>query len=156
MRTSSTNQLTVLNGLLLFSHSVEPNSATPWTAECQASLSCTVSWSLLKLMSIELVMPTISSCIIPFSSCPQSFPVSESFSMSWLFASGGWSFSFITFPSNEYSRLIFFRIYWFDLLTVQGTPKYLLQHHSSKASFLWHSAFFMVQLSHPYMTTGKP
>ena len=106
-------------------------------------------------MSIELVMPTISSCIIPFSSCPQSFPVSESFSMSWLFASGGWSFSFITFPSNEYSRLIFFRIYWFDLLTVQGTPKYLLQHHSSKASFLWHSAFFTVQLSHPYMTTGK-
>ena len=99
--------------------------------------------------------PTISSSVIPFSSCPQSFSVSESFSMNWLFASGGWSFSFITFPSNEYSRLIFFRIYWFDLLAVQGTLKYLLQHHSSKASILWRSAFFMVQLSHPYMTTGK-
>ena len=99
--------------------------------------------------------PTISSSVIPFSSCPQSFPVWESFSKSQLFASGGESFSFSTSPSNEYSGLIFFRIYWIDLLAVQGTLKCLLQCHSSKASILWRSAFFMVQLSHPHMTTGK-
>ena len=99
--------------------------------------------------------PTISSSVIPFSSCPQFFPVWESFSMSRLFASGGRSFNFITSPSNEYSGLIFFRIYWIDLLAVQGTLKHLLQRHSSKASILWHSAFLMVQLSHPHMTIGK-
>ena len=97
----------------------------------------------------------ISSSVVPFSSCPQSFPASESFPMSWLFASGGQSFSFSISPSNEYSGLISFRIDWFDLLAVQGTLKSLFQHHSSKTPVLWHSAFFMVRLSHPYMTTGK-
>ena len=93
----------------------------------------------------------------PFSSCPQSFPASASFPMSQLLASGGkyWSFSFNVSPSNEHPGLISFRMNWLDLLTVQGTLKSLLQHHSSKASILQHSAFFIVQLSHPHMTTGK-
>ena len=94
----------------------------------------------------------------PFSSCFQSFPASMSFPMSQFFTSSGpkyWSFSFSISPSNEYSGLISFRMDWLDLLAVQGTLKSLLQHHSSKESVLWHSAFFMVQLSHPYMTTGK-
>ena len=107
--------------------------------------------------------PTISSSLSPFSSCIQSFPASGSFPMSWFFLSGGgrdeipkyWNFSFSISPSNEYSGLIFFRMNWLDLLAVQGTLKSLLQHHSSKASVLQCSAFFMVQLSHPYMTTGK-
>ena len=101
--------------------------------------------------------PNISSSIIPFSSCLQSFPASGSSQMSQLFMSGGqcWSFSFNIRPPNEYSVLISFRMGWLDLLAVQGTLKNLLQHHSSKASILWHSAFFIVQLSHPYMTTGK-
>ena len=96
--------------------------------------------------------------IIPFSSCLQSFPAPGSFQMSQLFASGGHSigsFSFSISPSHEYSGLISFRMDWLDLLAVQETLKSLLQHHSSKASILWHSAFFIVQLSHPYMTTGK-
>ena len=97
--------------------------------------------------------PTILSSVIPFS-CLQSFPGSGSFLMSQLFASGGQSIG-ASAPSNEYSRLISFRINWFDILAVQGTLKSLLQHHSSKTSILRHSAFFMVQLSHPYMTTGK-
>ena len=93
----------------------------------------------------------------PFSSCPQSLPASESFPMSQLFAWGGqnWSFSFSIIPSKEIPGLISFRMDWLDLLAVQGTPKSLLQHHTSKASFFRHSAFFTVQLSHPYMTTGK-
>ena len=102
--------------------------------------------------------PTISSSVVPFSSSLQSFPASGSFPMSQFFKSGGQSiksFSFSISPSNEYSGLISFRIDWFDLLAVQGTLKSILQHHSSKASILWHSAFFIVQLSHPYMTTGK-
>ena len=92
-----------------------------------------------------------------FSSCLQSFPASGSFSMSQLFTSGDLSIvvCFSISPSNEYSGLISFRIDWFDLLAVQGTLKSLLQHHSLKASVLWCSAFFMVQLSHPYLTTGK-
>ena len=102
--------------------------------------------------------PAISSSVIPFSSCPQSFPASRSFLMSWLFAScgqsiGAWSFSFSI--SNEYSGLISFKSDWFDLLAVQGTPKSLLQHHSLKAPFLQRSTFFMVQLSQPYMTTEE-
>ena len=98
--------------------------------------------------------PTISLSVVPFSSRLQSFPESGSLPMSQFFTSGGkWSFSIS--PSNEYSGLISFRIDWFDLLAVQGTLKSLLQHHSSKASVLWQSAFFIVQLSHPYMTTGK-
>ena len=92
--------------------------------------------------------------VIPFSSCLQSFPASGSFQMSQSFASGGQGFNFSISFSNEYSGLISFRIDWFDLLAIQGTLKGLLQHHSSKAS-IWHSAFFIVQLSHPFMTTGK-
>ena len=102
--------------------------------------------------------PTISSSVVPFSSCPQSFPASGSFPVSQLFASGGrkfWSFSFNISPSNEHPGLISLRMVWLDLLAVQGTLKSLLPHHSSKASILWCSAFFIVQLSHPYMTTGK-
>ena len=102
--------------------------------------------------------PTISSSVNPFSSCLQSFPASGSFSVSQLFASGSQSigsFSFSISPANEYSGLISFRIDWFDL-PVQRTLKSLLQHHSSEASILQCSAFFIVQLSYPYMTTGKP
>ena len=103
--------------------------------------------------------PTISSSAVLFSSCLQSFPASVSFPVSQFFASGGQSIgvsaSIFISPSNEYSGLISFRIDWLDLLAVQGTLKSLLQHHSSKASILQHSAFFIVQLSHPYMTTGK-
>ena len=107
--------------------------------------------------------PTISSSVFPFSSCLQSFPASGSFQMNQFFASGirintlpkYWSFIFSISPSNEYLGLISFRMDWLDLLAVQATLKSLLQHHSSKASILLHSAFFIVQLSHPYMTTGK-
>ena len=102
--------------------------------------------------------PAISSSVIPFSSHLQPFPASGSFQMSQLFASGGQSIQVSAVsisPSNEYSGLISFRMDWLDLLAVQGTLKSLLQHHSSKASILWRSAFFTVQLSHPYMTTGK-
>ena len=126
----------------------------PWTAVHQASLSITNSWSLLKLMSIESVMPSNHLIlVIPFS-CLQYFPTSGYFPVTirW---SKYWSFSFSLSPSNEYSGLISFRMDWLDLLAVQRTLKSLLQHHSSKASILQCSAFFMVQLSHPYMTTGK-
>ena len=102
--------------------------------------------------------PAISSSVVPFSSCPQSLPASGSFPMSQLFAWGGQSigsFSFSISPSNEYPGLICFRMDWLDLFAVQGPLKSLLQHHSSKASILQHSAFFTVQFSHPYMTTGK-
>ena len=101
---------------------------------------------------------TISSCANPFFSSPQSFPASASFPMSWLFASGGRKYQSVSFsisPSNVYSGLTSFRIDGCDLLAVQGTLKSLLQHHSWKASILQCSAFFTVQLSHPYMTTGK-
>ena len=102
--------------------------------------------------------PTISSSVIPFSSCPQSFLASGSFSRSQAHCMRWpkyWSFSFSISLFNDYSGLIFFRMDWLDLLADQGTLKRLLQHHRSKASILWHSAFFIVQLSHPYMTTGK-
>ena len=131
---------------------------TLWTAACQVSLSITNSWSLLKLMSIESVMP--SSYLIlcrPLLIPPSIFPSIRVFSnesvlhIRW---PKYWSFSFSISPSNEYSGLISFRIDWLDLLAVQGTLKNL-QHCSSKASILWCSAFFIVQLSHPYMTTGK-
>ena len=101
---------------------------------------------------------TISSSVVPFSSCPQPFPTSGSFQIGQLFASGGQnigSFSFNISPSNEHPGLISFRMDWLDLLAIQGTLNSLLQHHSSKASILWCSVFFIVQLSHPYMTTGK-
>ena len=136
-----------------------PTLATLWTAARQASLSFPASQRLLRLISTESMMPSsISSSVTPFSVCPQSFPASGSFSVSQLFSSVWpkyWSFSFSISPSNEYSGSISFRIDWFDLFAVQGTLKSLLQHHSLKASLLWCSAFFMVQLSHPYMTTGK-
>ena len=98
--------------------------------------------------------PTISSYVVPFSSCLQSFPASGS-SKRVSSSPKYWSFSFNISPSNEYPGLISFRMDWLDLLALQGTLKSLLQHHSSKASILWHSAFFTVQISHPYMTTGK-
>ena len=101
--------------------------------------------------------PTISSSVVPFSSCPQSFPASGSFQMSQLCIRWPkyWSFNFSISPSNEHPGLISFRMDWLDLLAVHGTLKSLVQHHSSKASILWHSAFFIVQLSHPQMTAGK-
>ena len=132
---------------------------TPWTAAHQASLSFTISRSLLKFTSIESVMPSshlILCC--PLLQQPSVFPSIRVFSNELVLCIRWpkcWSFSFSISPSNEYSGLISFRIDWFDLLAVQGTLKSLLQHHSSKASILWCSAFFMVQLSHPYMTTGK-
>ena len=102
--------------------------------------------------------PTISSSVVPFSSCPQCFPASGSFQMNQLFASGGQSIGISASaisPSNEYSGMISFRMDWLDPLAVQGTLKSLLQYHSSKASILWRSVFFIVQISHPSMTTGK-
>ena len=132
---------------------------TPWTAACQTSLSIINFQSLLKLMSIESVMPSnhlILCC--PLLLLPSIFPSNRVFSSESVLhirRPKYWSFSFSISPSNEYSGLISFRMEWFDLLAVQGTLKSLLQYHNSKASFLWRSAFFMVQLSHPYTTTGK-
>ena len=132
---------------------------TPMDTACQASLSITNFWSLLKLMSIESVMPS-NHLILghPLPLPPSIFPSIRVFSNESVLHIRGpeyWSFRFNISPSNEYSGLISFRVDWLDLLAVQGTLKSLLQHHSSKASILWHSAFFVVQLSHPYMTTGK-
>ena len=132
--------------------------ATPWTAAPQASLSTASSWSLLKLMSIKSVVPSnrlILCC--PLLLLPSIFPSTGVFSNESVLIRWPryWSFSFTVSPSNEYSGLISFRIDWFDLLVIQGTLKSLLQHHSSKVSILQFSAFFIVQLSHPYMTTGK-
>ena len=133
--------------------------ASPWTAARQTSLSITNSQSLLKFMSIELVMPSnhlVLCC--PLLLLPSIFPSIRVFSnesalcIRW---PNYWSFSFSISPSNEYSGLISFRMDWLDLLAVQGTLKSLLQHHSSKVSILHCSAFFTVQLSHPYMTTGN-
>ena len=133
--------------------------ATPWNAAHQDSLSITNSQSLPTLMSIESwCCPTISSSVVPFSSCFQSFTASGSFQMSQFFASGGQSIGVSASASalsNEYSGLISFKMEWLDLLAVQGTLKSLLQHSSSKASILWCSGFFIVQLPYPYMTSGK-
>ena len=133
--------------------------ATPWTTACQASLSIINSWSLLKLMSIELVMPSNHLILcLPLLLLPSIFPSIRVFSNASVLRIRWpkyWSFSFSISPSNGYSGLIPFRMDWLDLLAVQGTLKSLLQHHSSKASILQRSAFFIVQLSHPYMTTGK-
>ena len=133
--------------------------ATPWTAARQASLSITNSQSLLKLMSIELVMPSNHFILCRLLLLlPSIFPSIRVFSnesalrMRW---PKYWSFSFSISLFNEYSGLFFFRMDWLDLLAVQRTPKSLLQHHSLKASILQCSAFLIVQLSHPYMTTGK-
>ena len=132
---------------------------TPWTAAYQASLSFTTSWSLLKRLSIESVMPSNRLILChPLLLLPSIFPNIRVFSnelavhIRW---PKYWSFSFSISPSNEYSGLISLRIDWFDLLAFQGTLKSLLQHHNSKASILKCSAFFMVQFSHLYMTTGK-
>ena len=133
--------------------------ATPWIATCQASPSITNSWSSLKLMPIKLVM--LSSRLIlccPLLLLPPILPSIRVFSnestlhMRW---PKYWSFSFSISPSSEHPGLISFRMDWLDLLAVQGTLKSLFQHHSSKASILWHSAFFTVQLSHPYMIPRK-
>ena len=133
--------------------------ATPWSAACQASLSITNSWRLFKLMSIESVMPSnhlILYCpLLLLPSIIPSIRVFPSESVLHIRWPKYWSFSFSISPSNEYSGLISFRIYWLDLLAAQRTLKSLLQPHSSKASILRRSAFFTVQLSHPYMTTGK-
>ena len=128
---------------------------TPWTAAHQASLLITNSWSLLRLMSIESVMPSNHLILLPPSPPAPSIRVFSNESVLRFRWPKYWSFSFNISPSNEYSGLISFRIDWLDLLGVQGTLKSLLQHHSSKASVLRCSAFLMVQLSHPYMTTGK-
>ena len=131
---------------------------TPWTAVCQASLSITNSQCLPKLMSIESVMPSSHFIICHPLLSPSIFPKIRVFSSESALCIRWpkyWSFSFSISPSNEYSGLISFTMDWLDLLAVQGTLKSLLQHHSSKASILWHSAFFIVQLSHPYMTTRK-
>ena len=132
---------------------------TPCTAACQASLFFTISWSLLKLMSIELVMPSkhliLCRSLLLLPSIFPSIRVFSSESVLRIRWPKYWSFSFSISSSNDYSGLISFRIDWLDLLAVQRTLKSLLQHHSSKASFLCCSASFMVQLSHPYVTTGK-
>ena len=133
--------------------------ATPWTAACQASLSITNSQSLLKLMSFKLMMPCNHLILCrPLLLLPSVFPSLRVFSSESVLRIRWpkyWSFSFSISPSNEYSRLISFRMDWWDLVAAQGTLKSLLQHHNSKASILWCSAYFMVQLSHPYMTNGK-
>ena len=141
----------LLSGFWLF--------AAPWTTACQTSLFITNSWSLLKLLSIKSVMPSNHLILCrPLLLLPSIFPSIRVFfneSVLHIRWPKYWSFSFSISPPNEYSGLISFTIYWLDLLAVQGTLKSLLQHHSSKALILWHSGFFMVQFSHPYMTTGK-
>ena len=133
--------------------------ATPWTAAGQDSLSITNSQSLLKLMSIESVMASNHLILCRPLLPPSIFPSVKVFSnklglhIRW---PKYWSFSFNISLSNEYSGLISFRVDWLDLLAVQGTHKSLLQHHNSKASIIWHSVFFTVQLSHPHMTLEKP
>ena len=140
--------------LSVMSDSLQPHGLQHTRLPCPSptpgvySNSCASSW---------WCHPTISSSVIPFFSCLQSFPVSGSFQMSQHFASGGQSIGVSNIsPSKEHSRLISFRMDWLDLLAVKETLKSLLQHHNSKASILWCSAFFIVQLSHPYMTAGKP
>ena len=132
---------------------------TRWTEACQASLSFTISQSFLKFMSIESLMPSnnfILCCplLLQLSIFPsiRVFSSESALRVRWPKC---WSFSFSISPSNELSVLISFRMDWLDLLAVQRAFKSLLQHHSSKVSILWHLAFLMVQLSHPYMTTGK-
>ena len=135
-----------------------PLFETPWTAARQASQSITNSWRLFKLICIELVMPANHLILCHLLLLPSICPIIRAISnesvlrISW---PKYWSFSFSINPSNEYSGLISFRIEWFEFLAVQEILKRLLWHHSSKASVLWHSAFLIVQLSHPYMTTRK-
>ena len=142
-----------------FSHSVVSNSVTPWTAALQTSLPITNSQTLLKHMSIESVMPHNHLILcVPLLLLPSIFPNIRVFSNESVLHIGWpkyWSFSFTISLSSKYSGLISFRLDWLDLLAVQGTLKSLQQHHSSKASCRQHSAFFIIQLSHPYMSTGK-
>ena len=150
----------MLASVVVQSLSHVPLFESPWTIACQASQSFTISQSLLKLMSTESVIPSshlILRC--PFLLLPSIFPSIRIFSnesalcIRW---SKYWNFSFSISPSNEYSGLISFRMDWLDLLSIQETLKSLLQHHSSKASILQHSAFFILQLSHQYMILEKP
>jgi len=150
--------------VLFLKHSVQLLSlvwlfVTPWTAAHQAPLSITNPWSLLKLMSIELVMPSnhfiLCHALLLLPSIFPSIRVFSNESVLHIEWPKYCSFSFNISPSNEYSGLISFRMDWLDLLAVQGTLKSLLQHHSSKTSVLWCSAFLIVQLSHLYLTTGK-
>ena len=138
-----------------FSRSVMSDSATPWTAAHQASLSITNSHSLLKLMSIESVMPSshliLCRPLLLLPPIPPSIRVFSNESTLHMRWPKCWSVSFSISPSNEHSELISFRMYWLDLLAVQGTLKSLLQHHSSKASILPCSAFFIIQLSYPFI-----
>ena len=133
--------------------------ATPWIAAHQASLSITNTRGLLKLMSIESVMPSshliLGRPLLLLPPIPPSIRVFSNESTLRMRWTKCWSFSFSISPSNEPPGLVFFRMDWLDLLAVQGTLKSLLQHHSSQGSILWHSVFFTVQLSHPYMITGK-
>ena len=142
-----------------FSDSVVSDSATPWTTAHQASLSITNSRSLLKLMSIESVMPSnhliLCHSLLFLPSILASIRVFSNKSALHIRWPKYWSFTCSINPSNEHPGLISFRMDWLDFLAVQKTLKSLLQHHTSKASILWCSAFFIVQLSHPYMTTGK-
>ena len=148
-----------VHGSVQFSRSVVSDSATPWIAAHQASLSITNSWVYSNTCpSSRWCHPAISSSVIPLSFYPQSLPASGFFSSESTFRMRWpkyWSFSFSISPSNEHPGLISFRMGWLDLLTAQGTLKSLLQHHSLKASILQCSAFFTVQLSHPHMTTRK-
>ena len=132
---------------------------TPWISARQASLFITNSRSLPKLMSIESMMPSshLSLCrpLLVLPPIPYSIRVFSNESALHVRSPKYWSFSFSISPSSEHAGLISFRMDWLDFLAVQGTLKSLLQHHSSKASILWHSALFTIQLSHPYMTTGK-
>ena len=144
---------------LQFSRSVITNSfSNPWFAVCQASLSITNSWNLVKLLSIESVMPSnhliLCHPLLPPSIIPsiRVFSDKSVLNIRW---PKYWSFNFSISPSNEYSGLISLRMDWLNLLTVQGTLKSLFQHHSSKASILCLSAFFIVQLAHPYTTAEK-
>ena len=152
------SSLICISSVRLLSH--DQLFVTPWTAACQASQPfLTNSQSLLKLMSIKSVMPSNHLILCrPLLLLPSIFPSIRVFSKKSVLCIRWpkyWSFSFSINPSNEYSGLISFRMDWLDLLAVQGTLKSLLQHHSSKASILQCSAFFIFQLSHQYMTTGK-
>ena len=131
---------------------------TQWTTARQASTSLTISWNLPKFMFTESVMPSNYLILCHPLLLPSVFPSIRVFSIELALhirRPKYWTFSFSISPSNEWAGLISFRTDWFDLIAVQGTLKSLFQHHSSKASILWRSAFFTVQLSHPYMTTGK-
>ena len=143
----------------VFSHKVTSDSVTPWIAAPQASLSFATSCNLLKLMSVESVMPSNHLILWhPVFLLPSIFPSIRVVSSDWALCIRWpqyWSFSLSISPSSDYSGLVSFRIDWFDL-AVQGTVKSLLQNHSLKASILWHPDFFMVQLSQPFMTLGRP